>query len=140
MTIYLQRVLGLSPLEAGLSFAPMAVAAIAGMGVAAQMVARVGPRWVLATGALIAAVGLMLLSRLEVESSYVTRVLPGLLLVGFGGPWTFIASQAPSCTTWRQTSPGSRPGCCSAGRRRAGPRGARDDRGRTRGPTCRTRR
>src|SRR3954451_18546396 len=82
--LYLQQVRGLSALETGLEFLPMGFAAIAGALVASELIARVGTRPVHAASAVISVVGLLLLSRAGASGSYVTELLPGLVLFGAG--------------------------------------------------------
>ncbi len=82
--IYLQQVRGLSALETGLQFLPMGFAAIAGALVASQLLSRVGTRPVHAASAALSVVGLLLLSRAGASGSYVTDLLPGLVLFGAG--------------------------------------------------------
>src|SRR3954469_24895928 len=82
--IYLQQVRGLSALETGLQFLPMGFAAIAGALVTSQLIARIGTRPVHATSAVVSVVGLLLLSRAGATGSYVTELLPGLVLFGAG--------------------------------------------------------
>jgi len=82
--IYLQQVRGLSALETGLEFLPMGFAAIAGALVTSQLIARVGTRPVHAASAVLSVVGLLLLSRAGASGSYVTELLPGLVLFGAG--------------------------------------------------------
>ena len=82
--LYLQQVRGLSALETGLEFLPMGFAAIAGALVASQLLSRVGTRPVQAGAAALSVVGLLLLSRSGASGSYVTDLLPGLVLFGAG--------------------------------------------------------
>jgi EmrB/QacA subfamily drug resistance transporter len=82
--IYLQQVRGLSALETGLQFLPMGFAAIAGALVASQLLSRVGTRPVQAAAAALSVIGLLLLSRAGASGSYVTDLLPGLVLFGAG--------------------------------------------------------
>jgi len=82
--LYLQQVRGLSALETGLEFLPMGFAAIAGALVASQLISRVGTRPVHAAAAIVSVVGLLLLSRAGASGSYVTDLLPGLVLFGIG--------------------------------------------------------
>jgi EmrB/QacA subfamily drug resistance transporter len=85
LTYYLQQTLGFSPVEAGLGFLPMTAALMIGVGVAtAKLLPRVGPRPVLTFGMLLASAGLLLLTQVEVDSTYASAVLPGMLVVGFG--------------------------------------------------------
>ena len=82
--LFLQQVRGLSALETGLQFLPMGFAAIAGALVASQLIGRVGTRPVHAASAVVGVVGLLLLSRAGASGSYVTDLLPGLVLFGAG--------------------------------------------------------
>jgi EmrB/QacA subfamily drug resistance transporter len=85
LTYYLAGTLQFSPVETGLAFLPMlgvlmVVATVAG----AVLVPRTGPRPLVPTGALIAAAGMALLTGVELDSSYLSGVLPGLLIIGAG--------------------------------------------------------
>ncbi|MDG3009444.1 MFS transporter [Rhodococcus sp. D2-41] len=84
LTIYTQLVLGFSPVVSGLSFLPMTVAIVIAAGVSSQLGTRIGPKPLMAAGPVIAAAGLLWTTQLDIHSSYVTGVLPGLLLFGFG--------------------------------------------------------
>lgn len=85
LTLYLQQVLGLSPLRAGLAYVPYGLALGAGIAGSGAVARRQGPgRVLLPAGMLVAVVGLLLLSRLPVEGSYPAHVLPGLLVLGLG--------------------------------------------------------
>jgi EmrB/QacA subfamily drug resistance transporter len=90
LTLYFQEVLGYSPLEAGWAFLPFSGGIILGAGIVSQILPRVGPRPLMITGLAMAAVGMFLLTRIGVESSYVTQVLPAELLMSFGMAATFI--------------------------------------------------
>lgn len=83
-SLYLQNVLGTGPLETGLAFIPLAVAAGIGAHGAGHLVARHGIRMPLAAAFAIAAVGLALLAHVGADGSYVRDVLPGMLVAGFG--------------------------------------------------------
>jgi EmrB/QacA subfamily drug resistance transporter len=85
LTYYMQQTLGLSPLVSGLAFLPM-VAMIMPAGAIGQtrLLPRFGPRPLVATGMLLSAVGMLLFTGVSVDSSYVTDVLPGLLVMGLG--------------------------------------------------------
>jgi EmrB/QacA subfamily drug resistance transporter len=82
--IYLQQVRGDSALEAGVHFLPMGGAAIIGAMLASQLVQRVGTRTVQLSGAVLSVIGLLLLSQADATGSYVTELLPGLVIFGFG--------------------------------------------------------
>ncbi len=83
-SVYLQNVLGMSPLMTGLSFIPLALAAGVGAHAAAHVVARHGVRTPLASAFAIAAVGMALLAHVGADGTYLRNVLPGMLVAGFG--------------------------------------------------------
>jgi EmrB/QacA subfamily drug resistance transporter len=84
LTYYLQLVLGFSPVMSGLAFLPM-IACVMISSNTSNIVTlpRFGPRIVITIGMTTGAVGLAYLSRLDVDSSYATGVLPALILMGF---------------------------------------------------------
>jgi EmrB/QacA subfamily drug resistance transporter len=85
LTYYLQQTLGFSPVETGLAFLPMIGALMLTSAItSAAVLPRVGPRPLITLGLLFGAIGLVLLTRLEVSSTYAAHVLPGLVVVGLG--------------------------------------------------------
>ncbi|GGX63665.1 MFS transporter [Streptomyces minutiscleroticus] len=85
MTYYLQGVLGYSPLRAGLAFLPFTAAVLTGSTqISARLLHRVAPRLLMVPGTLLAAGGMLLLTRLTVHSEYATHLLPAMLLTGLG--------------------------------------------------------
>jgi MFS family permease len=88
--LYLQLVLGYSPLQVGLAFLPANVIMGAfSVGISAKLVMRFGFRAPLATGLLLAAVGLVLFARAPVDGSFAVDVLPSMILLGFGAGMAF---------------------------------------------------
>jgi EmrB/QacA subfamily drug resistance transporter len=83
-SLYLQSVLGMGPLATGFSFIPLAVAAGIGAHLAGHLIARHGVRGPLAGAFLVGAVGMFLLSRVPTNGSYLSNVLPGMLVAGLG--------------------------------------------------------
>ena len=83
-SLYLQNVLGMGPLATGLAFIPLAASAGVGAHGAGHLIAKHGVRGPLAGAFAIAAVGMILLSRVGESGSYVTDVLPGMLVAGLG--------------------------------------------------------
>ncbi len=83
-TLYIQEVLGYGPLKAGLAFLPFTAGVMISAGLASQLAPRLGVRPVAATGMLLAATGLALLTQLPVHGSYATNVLPAILLSSLG--------------------------------------------------------
>jgi EmrB/QacA subfamily drug resistance transporter len=83
-TLYLQQVLGYSPLKAGLAFLPQTVIIAGAAQITARMVGRVGPRPLILGGALVSAGGMFWLSRIGAHSSYETAILVPFILIGIG--------------------------------------------------------
>ena len=87
LTLYMQTVLGYSPIAAGAAYLPLTFGVGIGAGVGAKLLTKIGSRAVICAGALITAAGLLLLSHVPVGGGYLAHILPGLLLVAFGvGP------------------------------------------------------
>ena len=85
LTYYLSTTLGFSPVQSGAAFLPMlAVLMITATVTGSVLVPRVGPRPLVPTGAVIAAIGMALLAQVGLDSSYLTGVLPGLVVIGLG--------------------------------------------------------
>ncbi len=95
ITLFLQQVAGYSALQAGAATTPVTVLMFALSGRFGALAARIGPRLVMGSGPLIAAVGLALLARLSADPNYLTDVFPSLLLFGLGLSMTV----APLTTT-----------------------------------------
>jgi EmrB/QacA subfamily drug resistance transporter len=111
LTFYLQTVKQLSALETGLAFLPMSFAIIfTATLVNTKVLARTGPRPLVPTGMALAALAMVLLTRIGVDTSYATHVLPSLLLLGVG----FGLSIAPSFATATLGVPRSDSGVASA--------------------------
>jgi EmrB/QacA subfamily drug resistance transporter len=91
VTLYMQNVLGYSAIQTGLAYLPLCAVGAISAGVSSQLIARVGSRPLIVTGAVISAGGLYLLSRIPVGGSYVPDLLPGLLLVALGIGGVFVA-------------------------------------------------
>ncbi|MBA2383737.1 MAG: DHA2 family efflux MFS transporter permease subunit [Actinobacteria bacterium] len=88
--LYLQLVLGYSPLQVGLAFLPgNLIMGILSVGLSAKLVLRFGFRLPLATGLLLAATGLVLFARAPVDGNFVVDVLPSMILLGLGAGMAF---------------------------------------------------
>jgi EmrB/QacA subfamily drug resistance transporter len=83
-SLYLQNVLGTGPLETGLAFLPVAVAAAVGAHLGSRLVSRMGVRVPMAGAFAVTAVGMLLLAGVDRDGSYVVSVLPGMLIAGLG--------------------------------------------------------
>jgi EmrB/QacA subfamily drug resistance transporter len=89
LTFYLQVTLGYSALLTGVAFLPFTFGIIAGAGVSSQLQTRVGPRALMVGGTLLAALGLVLLTRIGVDTGFWTHVFPAELVISFGMGLTF---------------------------------------------------
>jgi EmrB/QacA subfamily drug resistance transporter len=89
-TLYLQRVLGYSALEAGLAFLPFTAGIIIGAGLSQKLVPALGAREVPLIGMALAIAGMLLFVRLQPGSEYVTDFLPGVMLASIGMGLTFV--------------------------------------------------
>ncbi|HZB36160.1 MAG TPA: DHA2 family efflux MFS transporter permease subunit [Gaiellaceae bacterium] len=88
--LYLQLVLGYSPLEVGLAFLPgNLVMGVLSVAVSARLVMRYGVRLPLAAGLGFAAVGLLLFARAPVDGNFVVDVLPSMIFLGIGAGIAF---------------------------------------------------
>jgi EmrB/QacA subfamily drug resistance transporter len=90
LTLYMQTVLGYSPIQTGVAYLPLTGGFIVAASVSSQLFARIGTKPVIVAGAVVAAGGLYWLSRIPVDGSYLANILPGLLVasVGLGGVFT----------------------------------------------------
>jgi EmrB/QacA subfamily drug resistance transporter len=88
--LYLQLVLGYSPLQVGLAFLPgNIIMGVLSVGLSAKLVMRFGIRSPLAVGLSLAAVGLLLFARAPVDGTFVVDVLPSMILLGLGAGIAF---------------------------------------------------
>jgi EmrB/QacA subfamily drug resistance transporter len=111
LTFYLQDTKGLTALETGLAFLPMSFSIAPTVGiVSTRVLPRTGPRPLVPAGLLIAALGMLLLTRLGVDTAYATHVLPSLILIGVG----FGLTVAPSFATATYDVPARDSGVASA--------------------------
>ncbi len=83
-TLYMQHVLGYSPLKAGLAFLPQTLIIAAGAQLTARLVPRFGPRPLIVLGSLVAAVGLGWLTLITPESTFAADLLFPYVLIGLG--------------------------------------------------------
>jgi EmrB/QacA subfamily drug resistance transporter len=89
LTFYLQITLGYSALQTGVAFLPFTLGIILGAGLSAQLLTRVGPRVLMAGGLLLAAVGMVMLTRIGVDTGFWSHVFPAELVISFGIGVTF---------------------------------------------------
>ncbi|GAA1163271.1 MFS transporter [Streptomyces hebeiensis] len=85
LTYYLQQILGYSPMETGLAFLPMIIVVMIASTLATIVLApRVGPKPIVPLGMALSAVGLMWMTGLDGDSTYLAHVMPPLLVFALG--------------------------------------------------------
>jgi EmrB/QacA subfamily drug resistance transporter len=89
-TLYVQRVLGYTALEAGVAFLPFTAGIIIGSGISQKLIPALGARETPVVGLGLAVVGMLLLLRLQPDGSYVADLLPGILLTSIGMGLVFV--------------------------------------------------
>ena len=109
VSLYLQNVLGYSPVKAGAAFLPMTLAIVLVAPLAGRLSDRVGSRWLITGGLLLVSTQLFYLSRLGVEESY-WALVPAMLMGGIG-----MASAMPSATAAALSGIPGREGRCRLG-------------------------
>ena len=92
LTLFLQNVLGLSPLQAGFAFLPTAIGVAVGAGLTSRLIALTGPRLPMAAGSLMAAIGLFWLSSITDRSAYAVSVLGPLVVLAVGLGQVFVST------------------------------------------------
>ena len=90
LTLYMQQVLGYSPMKTGVAYLAVAGSAILWSAVAAQLVNRIGVKPVLVTGMVALTSGLVFFTQVSVHGTYLRDLLPGFLLVGVGLGFSFV--------------------------------------------------
>ncbi|WP_051193678.1 MFS transporter [Nocardia jiangxiensis] len=93
-TLYMQEILHYSPIRAGAAYLPITAGFAVAGGVASQLITRVGTRWVMVVGCLLAGVGIYYVSRVPMHGSYVGDLLPGFLVMSLGAGPVFVAVTA----------------------------------------------
>jgi EmrB/QacA subfamily drug resistance transporter len=95
LTYYLQIVKGYSPVKTGFAFLPMVAGMITGSTqIGTRLMTRVPPRLLMGPGFLVAAVGMLLLTQLEIDTSYAGVLLPGMVLLGLGMGTAFMPAMS----------------------------------------------
>jgi len=89
-SLYVQEILHYRPLEAGFGFVPVTVGIVIGAALAQPLLGRFGPRIVPIVGIALAATGLVLLSGISAHGTYLTDLLPGLVVMSVGMGLTFV--------------------------------------------------
>ena len=89
-SLYVQRVLGYSPIEAGAAFVPFTIGIVIGAGLSQTLVRTIGLRAVAMIGLVLGTAGMLLLLRLDVGGNYWTDLLPSIMIMSIGMGMTFV--------------------------------------------------
>jgi len=106
LTLYMQQVLGYSPLETGLAYLAVAGTAVIWANVAAVAVNRVGVKPALVFGMSLLTIGLVYFTQVSVGGSYWGDLLPGFLIIGLGIPFAFVPISIAAFAGTRQDEAG----------------------------------
>jgi EmrB/QacA subfamily drug resistance transporter len=90
LTLYMQQVLGYSPLKTGIGYLLVSSVIIVSAGASQAFVTKIGVRTVLATGMGLTALGLVYFSQIDVGGSYLVDLTPGFILTGVGLGFSFV--------------------------------------------------
>lgn len=110
LPVELEQVGAYTPLEAGASLLPLTALMLVLSPRFGALATRIGPRWLMSAGPLIAAVGLAAFSRIGPHASYAASVLPAVLFLGLG----LSVTVAPLTSTVLSAAPGAHSGAASA--------------------------
>jgi EmrB/QacA subfamily drug resistance transporter len=93
ITLYMQNVLGFSPIETGAAYIPVTIGVGMSTGLATKLLPRTGSRPIIMAGALIGAAGVFWLAQVPVHGTYIADVLPGLVVMALGLGAIFVGVQ-----------------------------------------------
>ncbi len=110
LPVVLQVVSGYSPLASGLAFVPLTEIMLALSARSGQLAARIGPRLQMSAGPVVVGIGLGMLTLTTSGSSYVTDVLPAVVVFGLG----LAITVAPLTATAMSSAPAAHSGIASA--------------------------
>jgi EmrB/QacA subfamily drug resistance transporter len=115
LTLYMQTVLHYSPIQTGVAYLPLTAGFIVSSSISSQLFARIGTKPVIVAGAVIAAGGLYWLSRIPVDGSYVSDILPGFLVASIGLGGVFVGATTAANAGVSEDSAGLAAGLLNTG-------------------------
>jgi EmrB/QacA subfamily drug resistance transporter len=84
LTLYMQNVLGFSPIQGGSAYLPVTAVIMVTAGICSVLIGRTGTRPIIVVSALVASGGMFMLSKIPADGTYTSDLLPGLLVMGVG--------------------------------------------------------
>ncbi len=120
LTLFLQNVLGFSPLQAGFAFLPTAAGVVVGAGITSRLIGRIGPRPPMTIGPLLVALGLFWLSGVTGHASYVSHVLGPLLALSVGLGMVFVSTSVVAISGVKPSESGLASALLNVGRQLGG--------------------
>jgi len=91
-TLYMQQILGYSPLVTGLAFLPLTVTIMVAAGVGSTLASRGGAKVTMVSGMALLAIGMVLLARISSDGGYLGVLLPGFVFTALGLGFTFVSA------------------------------------------------
>jgi predicted MFS family arabinose efflux permease len=91
LSLYMQQVLGFSPLRTGVAYLPITVGFVVVAGVVSQLIGRTGAKWLMTIGMLVTAADFLLLARLPDHGSYLVDILPAFIVLPLGAGLGFLS-------------------------------------------------
>jgi EmrB/QacA subfamily drug resistance transporter len=89
-SLYVQQLLGYSPIKAGLAFLPFTLGIVIGAGAAQQLIRRIGVRGTTVGGLFIATIGILLFTRITGDGTYLGQLFPAVIVTSIGMGLTFV--------------------------------------------------
>lgn len=89
ITLFLQEVLGFSPVKAGLAMTPMSLMIMVGAPISGRLSDKIGSRWILFVGTAIMTIGILFITRQTNLDTTVVSLAPALIVTGIGMGMTF---------------------------------------------------
>ena len=121
LSLFVQSVLGYSPVKSGLAFLPLAATIVVFSGVVSQVITRTGARPLILTGAAFTSGGMYWFSRVDVHTTYLGGLLGPILVTATGLGLLFVPLSLTVLSGYAKRTRGSPPACSTPANRWAGP-------------------
>jgi predicted MFS family arabinose efflux permease len=120
LTLFVQQVMGFSPLKAGFAFLPFSAGIMITAGLSSNLVAKTGPRPWMIPGLALASIGMFLFTKLHVGSTYLTGLLPAMMITALGLGCVFVPMTLVALTRIRDDEAGIASGVVNMGQQVGG--------------------